>query len=196
MPRTEESNERIREEQRSKILEAAKRVFAIKGPAATMDDVAAEAGVSHGLAYRYFDSKQAILRALVEQAIRTPAAELERIQDTSRTPGERLEAFIEQFVESRRHHPELFQLLDQVLLADAMPEDFRVLIHERGKALQWLLRQLIVEGQKTGEVAADDPDQLVRAIFAAMDGMTRWAARNPHDEHFPDARIFIRMLKP
>ena len=64
MPRSEEAWQRIREEQRTHILEAAKRVFARKGPAATMDDIAAESSVSHGLAYRYFANKEAIFSAL------------------------------------------------------------------------------------------------------------------------------------
>src|SRR5229473_589037 len=52
MPRPEEANQRIREEQRAKILDGARKVFARKGLAATMADVAAEAVVSQGLAYR------------------------------------------------------------------------------------------------------------------------------------------------
>ena len=43
MPRTEEANQQIRQEQRTKILNASRNVFARKGRAATMADVAAEA---------------------------------------------------------------------------------------------------------------------------------------------------------
>src|ERR1700676_4875211 len=70
MPRSEEVKQRMREEQRTKILEAASKVFARKGMAATMDDIAAEASISHGLAYRYFASKEAIFHTLVEQTFR------------------------------------------------------------------------------------------------------------------------------
>ena len=68
MPRTEEAKQRIREEQRTRILEAARRVFARKGLTATVDDVAEEAEVSHGLAYRYFANKEAIFSEIVLQA--------------------------------------------------------------------------------------------------------------------------------
>ena len=222
MPRTEEAKQRMREEQRIKILEAARRVFARKGLAATMDDVAAEASVSHGLAYRYFATKEAIVRTLIEQALQAPAAVLQRIQEMPGTPGlllsfkrsstlllqriqempgtpgERLNFLVSAFVESRREHPELYQLLDQVLHDEAMPDDFREIVHRRVQVLQNMLRELIVEGQATGEVAAGDPDQLVRAILACLDGLTTWGASYPeHDnEHFPDAGIFLRMLKP
>jgi AcrR family transcriptional regulator len=50
MVRSKEANQRIRTEQRKRILDAARIVFARKGLAATMDDIAERAGVSHGLA--------------------------------------------------------------------------------------------------------------------------------------------------
>lgn len=197
MPRTEQANQRIRDEQRTKILDAARKVFAEKGNAATMDDIAAEASVSHGLAYRYFASKEAILRALIEQAIQQ-SPKLERANMTTGTPGQQLGAMLTNFVESRREQPQFFRLLNQVLHDETMPEEFRKVVHARGKALQKTLRELIVEGQATGEVANDDPDQLVMAISACMDGLTFAAARDPQKfaEHFPDVAIFLRMLKP
>jgi AcrR family transcriptional regulator len=197
MPRTEEAKQRIREEQRTRILEAARRVFARKGLGATVDDVAAEAAVSHGLAYRYFANKEAIFSALVVQALQAPSAGLQRFLEMPGTPGERLALLVSGFVESRQH-PESYQLLDQVLSSEATPDELREVVHRRGQELQGVLRQLIVEGQATREVAAGDPDQLVRAIFACLDGLIRWATYDPehYHEHFPDANIFLRMLKP
>ncbi len=197
MPRTAEANERIKDEQRARILDAARKVLARKGSTATMDEIAAEASVSHGLAYRYFPNKEALLRALVEQAIRQSPG-LASVFQLPGTPGQRLARMLTDFVESRRGHPEFFQLLDQVLHDEDMPEEFRKIVHRRGKLLQKTLRQLITAAQKTGEVAAGDPDQLVRAILACLDGLTRSAGRDPehYGEHFPDAAIFLRMLKP
>ena len=197
MPRSEEANQRLREEQREKILDAARKIFARKGTAATMADVAAEAGVSQGLAYRYFASKETIVSSLVEQALQAPAADLQRIREIPGTPGQRLDFLLTGFIESRRH-PEAFQLLAQVLSSEETPDNLRELLHRRSQMLQEVLRQLIVEGQATGEVATGDPDQLVTAILASVDGLTRWATYYPEQyyEHFPDASIFLRMLKP
>ena len=196
MPRAEEANQRIREVQREKILDAARKVFAQKGITATMDDIAAEASISHGLAYRYFANKEAIFYALIEQAMQQSTGP-QRSPEMAGTPGERLTLMISEFVESRRH-PELFLLLGQMLSNEAAPSGLRELVRKRSQVLQDTLRQLIVAGQATGEVAAGDPDQLVRAIFACLDGLIRWAAYYPeqYNEHFPDAGIFLRMLKP
>lgn len=197
MPRTAEAKQRLREEQRAHILEAAKRVFARKGLAATVDDVAIEAGVSHGLAYRYFANKEAIFSALIKQALQAPSADLQRVRDMPGTPGERLKWLLSAFVESRRQ-PESFLLLGQVLSSERAPDELRELVRQRSQDLQGTFRQLIVESQETFEVAAGDPDQLVRALFACVDGLTRWAMYDPehYHEHFPDAEIFWRLLKP
>lgn len=65
VPRTEEQNEIVREQRRGQLLQAALRVFSRKGfHAANVADVAAEAGVSQGTVYHYFDSKEALLLAV------------------------------------------------------------------------------------------------------------------------------------
>ncbi len=100
-------------------------------------------------------------------------------------------------MESRRR-PEFYLLLDQVLRSEDAPDTLRALVRRRSQEMQDVLRHLIVESQATGEVAAGDPDQLVRAIFACGDGLLHWAAHDPDhfQEHFPDADIFLRMLTP
>ncbi len=57
MPRTEEANQRIREERRGQILDAAARVFARKGLAgARIADIAAAGEMSQGLIFRYLSA--------------------------------------------------------------------------------------------------------------------------------------------
>src|SRR5260370_38503749 len=90
MPRTKEANQHIREEQRAKILDGARKVFARKGMAATMAEVAAEASVRQGLAYRYFASKEAIFHVLEEQAVQPRIAGIQRIPRSPGTPGAHL----------------------------------------------------------------------------------------------------------
>ncbi len=196
MPRSKEANEQIRQEQQARLLQAARQVFARKGMGATIDDIATEARVSHGLAYRYFPSKEAIVRALIQEAIADSPA-LGKVLDKPGTPGEQLRVLITEFVESRRRTPEFYQLVEQVLHDEAMPREFRALIQQRSRQMQETLRELIVAGQASGEVAKGDPDQLVSAILASLDGLTSWTARHPEqdDAHYPDAEIFLRMLK-
>ncbi len=198
MPRSEEANQRIREEQRAKILDGARKVFARKGMAATMAEVAAEASVSQGLAYRYFASKEAIFHELVEQSVQSGIARIQRILQMQGTPGERLDFLISMAWEGRRENPEIYQLLYQVLDDEATSSAIRELIGRQGQAYQDVMRQLIVEGQATGEVAEGDPDQLVIVVLACLDSLTRLALRSPEQfkGNFPDNRIILRIFKP
>jgi AcrR family transcriptional regulator len=149
------------------------------------------------LAYRYFANKEAIFSELVMQTLQGPSASLQGFLEMPGTPGERLNTLVAAFVESRQH-PESYQLLDQVLSSEATPNALRDVVHRRMQVVQGVLRQLIIEAQTIGEVAVGDPDQLVRAILACIDGLTRQAMYDPegYHEHFPDATIFLRMLKP
>src|SRR5215469_13894791 len=64
VPRTSAATKELR---RARIMQAALRCFAKTGfYATTMDDVAAEAGVSKGTPYLYFNSKAELYRALYE----------------------------------------------------------------------------------------------------------------------------------
>ncbi|HLV97156.1 MAG TPA: TetR/AcrR family transcriptional regulator [Ktedonobacterales bacterium] len=198
MPRNEETNQRMRESQRAKILEAALQVFARKGVAATMADVAAAAGVSQGLAYRYFANKEAIYHALIEQTVQLGNASTPYIEEMPGTPGERLNFLLSRVMESRRQNTIIFQLFYHVLSDETTPDTLRELVSKRGLAMNTMLRQLIVEGQTTGEVAEGDPDQLVTAFMAYLDGITRIAVYNPEQfkKHFPDNEIILRIFKP
>lgn len=57
------------EENRQRLLEAARDVFAESGFEATMDDVAARAGVGVGTAYRRFANKEELIAALFQDRV-------------------------------------------------------------------------------------------------------------------------------
>ncbi len=58
---------KVVEDRREQIIDAAMHVFAQKGFArATNKDIAREAGITPGLIYHYFDSKEALLKAIIE----------------------------------------------------------------------------------------------------------------------------------
>lgn len=62
---------KVVEDRREQIIDAAMRVFAQKGfLRATNKDIAREAGITPGLIYYYFESKEAVLKAIIET--RTP----------------------------------------------------------------------------------------------------------------------------
>jgi AcrR family transcriptional regulator len=62
---------------RERIVEAAREVFATRGLAATLDDVAAHAGVGVGTVYRRFPTKEQLLEVAFEERLEQHAVEIE-----------------------------------------------------------------------------------------------------------------------
>src|SRR5690348_5915833 len=103
-----------------------------------MSDVAAAAGVSQGLAYRYFTSKDELVRALVAEAMRAAPAVDPNLESVA-TPGERLDQLLSRLVEARRTHSEFFQLIQHVASDPETPRDLLLLMLQRGRSFVKLL---------------------------------------------------------
>ena len=164
-----------------------------------MADVAKEAGVSQGLAYRYFPSKEAILSELVREITGSEGEKEARIERLQGTAGERLGLLLTPMLESLRQTPEFPQFLNQVLRDENVPVELREAVAENGAVIKKSIRKLIVEAQASGDVAADDPDQLLFALLATIDGLVGRISdpmRVEERRHFPDPKIILRMLRP
>ncbi|BDD03460.1 TetR/AcrR family transcriptional regulator [Aureibacter tunicatorum] len=69
-PRTKEQNEAIKTERKKAILEAALRLFSVKGyDSSSVSEIAKEAGISKGSVYNYYESKEDILMEVMEKAL-------------------------------------------------------------------------------------------------------------------------------
>ncbi len=67
MPRRKKENIERKQRRRDQILQAALELFASQGYHATsVDQIAQRAGISKGLVYNYFESKQHLLKTLVQ----------------------------------------------------------------------------------------------------------------------------------
>lgn len=69
-PRTEIQFEGIRKEKKKLIMDTALDLFAEKGfHVTTIDMIAKKAGISKGLLYNYFESKEALLKEIMDESV-------------------------------------------------------------------------------------------------------------------------------
>lgn len=168
MARSPAANTQARTQQRDKILAAARHVFARKGRAATMADIAAQAGVSQGLAYRYFAGKEQILAEVAAHA--NESVPFEQFLVMPGSPMERLVALVEHVLDPAGDLA--FHGLAKGLANDGKgPEGLEEWVRRRRRTLHAVVRQLIIEGQRMGEIVPGNPEHLTILLRATLDGL-------------------------
>ena len=197
-PRTEETNQHIRDEQQRKILDVAAKVFARKGYAATkMADIASEAEISYGLAYHYFTNKETIFSTLVERDLQGAMMLIRHAQQLPGTPLERIHTMVTLMLDGMRRNPEDFLVVQQAMTNDAIPAKIREITLQRSLESIEAFKQLIIEGQMAGQITAGNPDRLAIVFSSCIQGLAVWTSfLNSATETFPVADDVLRLLRP
>ncbi len=167
MPR--KADPALAESRRREILDAAGRCFVRRGLHATsMREILAEAGLSTGAVYNYFDSKEAIIEAMAARErleIEELAGYLEMASDPRQAILEAVAAIILECSTEDAH-------LSVEMLAEASRNDrVKAAISENDAALRHAVLAAIERGQRGGRIAADlAPAALLEAIVAIYEG--------------------------
>lgn len=83
-PKSEKQLEKIRRERHQDIVEAALKLFAEEGFAnTTISQIARDADISKGLIYNYFNSKDHLLRAVIQEGFKKMPLDFESPQNES-----------------------------------------------------------------------------------------------------------------
>jgi AcrR family transcriptional regulator len=128
------------------ILEAARSVFARKGfNAATVDDVAGEAGVAKGTVYLYYESKREIYFAALKFGIEQMYALLNEKLKSVSTPEEKLRTLIAvklaYFEENRDFFKIYYSELGNICIhPGTIDQDFKALYLEHAKVVESILK--------------------------------------------------------
>lgn len=152
------------------ILEAALAVLAEKGYAGTrMEDIAARAGVTKGTIYLYFESKEAVLKALVRTSIGTTIGEVaenaRRFEGSARELLRFVLTAIGQFIMTSDR-----VVLPKIIVAEAgnFPELARFYREEIIDKGLTLLSTVIGRGIECGEFRAVAPEHAARLCIAPL----------------------------
>jgi len=177
-----------RAERRQRIINAASRCAARKGFGdLTVDEVCVEADLSKGAFYGYFDSKQALLLALLEEDAAFLDGVLERLGATSVSNIERLRRFTRAMLE-RGEDPARVQvradLWAAMLTERAVRQRLSASVRRRREALRGWIGAAIAAGE-----LVDIPANAFAAILLALgDGLTLHAGLDPGGFRWPNIR--------
>jgi AcrR family transcriptional regulator len=154
MPRGEFDRSLRKQATRTRLLEAAARVYAREGFAgATLDDVAREAGLTKGALYGHFGSKNNLLVALIEEHLATEIATQVSLFDRDETTWKRPFSGSDRWMEELDETPEAYQLLVEFWLAATRDEDMRERVAGGFQAVRQMFAGFISES--AGDASID-----------------------------------------
>ncbi len=159
---------------RQSIVDAALAEFLEKGFAdTTVESVAKRAGVAKGLIYRYFEAKEALFSAVVQQEIVNAHID---VDDAKRGPGEGVEAFLRRtlLVSIRAIDKKSRVDIARVVIAEGARFPALVEIYRRDviDPLAQRIKRLASAARKSGELKDDrlikNPHLLLAPIWAGI----------------------------
>ncbi len=199
MPRSDAAFQQIRTERRGQILAAAARVFARKGLGdTTIADLAAAAGVSHGLIYRHFASKDEVFATLVEEALANAALLVRAAVERPGTPWDRLHWITAMMAPGPPPAPrsDYALVVIHALTNEDVPAPVRERVMRQGQMIRAAVRRLVIDGQAAGQVVAADPDRLTALYLACIQGLVlRPALADETPDAFPDIETILLILR-
>ncbi len=198
MPRSEEANLQLKDDRQKQILCSALKVFIHKGfAAAKMSDIATEAGVSYGLMYHYFQSKDEIYAELIRSAVDSSRRTIERVRADDSEPIDKLRSLARAIVKSIDGHQSAgysFVLMMEAMTSGVYPVQAALHSHSQERPLGMLI-SVVEEGQRKGQIAAGDPSELVLTFFSSVLGLASLKVSGTIAT-MPDPEILMRIFKP
>lgn len=178
-----------------RIIRAARACFGRSGyDLTTNKDIAAEAGVTTGALYHYFDSKPDLFVAVHEELTALVVDEFARVAAAETTLAGQIRVILERAVELNREDPSLgmFSTIAPIEL-QRHPEVAAMVENVTG--IPSLFARLVREARARGELADDvDTDATVGMLLATAMGLAQFGALvESADIHHATTEAFIRL---
>ncbi|PKM93774.1 MAG: TetR/AcrR family transcriptional regulator [Firmicutes bacterium HGW-Firmicutes-1] len=182
-----------KEKRRNEILMAGLDIFIRKGYASTkISDIAKQVGMSAGLLFHYFESKEKLYEELITIGISGPMSvmaltEMEPIKFFESTAKQ-----IFHYVQTESFTAKMFVLMSQAFYNEAAPRGIK------DKLLNFDIYTpttlLIQKGQANGTIREGDPNALAVAYWCAIQGIAEQIALNP-DTPCPESDWIIDIIR-
>jgi AcrR family transcriptional regulator len=184
----------IRSERRQALIAAAWRCAAVRGfRDLTVDDVCAQAEVSKGAFYGYFEQKQDLLLALLEDDTAALDRELNRITAATDSGVERLRRFAQAML-ARGDDAARVQVRADLWADLLTEEDVRRELAVATQRRRELLRSWIEEAVASGELVEIPANALASILLALADGLMLHGALDSDAFRWRNVRRAIDVL--
>ncbi|MFD0697719.1 TetR/AcrR family transcriptional regulator [Paenibacillus sp. GCM10027628] len=191
-PLNKQQLNQIRDERREQIKQAALKIFARRGFAGTKTSViAAEAGISEGLIFRYFKTKDELFTSLVEELMSEATKELRDAKHLPGSPLEQIKAFTEDMLDENNKYA--FMFMHRARKAEVIPEEAARILEQN--PVDELLNRLVpifIKGQQAGQFIEGEPLKLIAWYIYTINSLIMEEVGQ--EEHGPPSVEFLLRL--
>jgi AcrR family transcriptional regulator len=174
-PRGRIQNEHMRDEALAKITGAALEAFAEYGyHGATMKQIARATGLSYGLVYHYFPSKEKIFRHLVDFALDGTIKAMHAFLDAPGKAWEKIEQYSAMLVKNALTGESAlyFLIMLQAMTQGKSIPGLLAYVEKRTTSYFEAFTPVIAQAQKSGDAVKGDPAVLAAAYFSFLQGLS------------------------
>ncbi|MGO4546425.1 TetR/AcrR family transcriptional regulator [Paenibacillus sp. 2TAB23] len=198
MPRSKEQFEEMRNATREKIHSAAMQLFVHQGFGSTnVQDIADTAGISIGLLYRHYKTKDQLFNELVAFAVEGLKRNI-TFFESNQSPKMLVEQFVDEVYTDMINGEELAHLLiliNQSLLAGAATaSEHNEEIRQVNARLLDSTAELISKGQQLGEFYSGDAKELACLFYASIQGLAQMKVLLKSNFTMPSPAILTAFL--
>ncbi len=160
-----------------------------------MDDVAREAGISKGLSFWYFRSKDALVEAILEHLLEQDALGMEAVANTPGPVRKRILDYVKAQDGEIRRFSTVMPLVYEFYARIMRSQRVRKLVRDSHRRQKKAIIAIIRQGIRSGELATSNPDAVAEMFLALSEGIfLRWTAE-PDDRHWQErAQFAVRLI--
>ena len=167
----------VSEERKDQILEAATRVFTQRGfDDARMDDIVAESGLSKGAIYWYFDSKEAIIVAILDRIFYWETAHIQKNISSDLGAAKQLELFVQASIDEMHKIEPLMPLFFDFWTRSLRNPTINQAIKRYYQLFLEIIEPIIQQGISTGEFRSVDVKETALFVPGLHDQLVKTAA--------------------
>jgi len=168
-----------KEKRREEILEAGLNLFIRKGYAATkVSDIAESVGMSVGLLFHYFESKEKLYEELIKLGISGPMGIM---AISNMEPIEFFKDAVDKifhYIQTEPSAAKMFVLMSQAFYNEAAPQSIKDLL--KSFDIYTPTTVLIKKGQANGTIREGDPYALAISYWCSIQGIAELVALKPN----------------
>jgi AcrR family transcriptional regulator len=200
LARNQATNQKLKDERREQILSAALLLFATKGLAATkVTDIATATGMSQGLMYHYFNSKEEIFVELISGAFARLNDACRQLEQMAEPPLEKIKLAIAgllQGITENADHARYHLLIAQATVSAAIPRAARTVINQENRLPYETIARIMRAGQAEGSIKQHDPDELSLLFWTSINGLAIYKAVHGDKFKAPDPQLLLSVFLP